>query len=378
MQSSTLYIVLNVPCMGLKLYIVLNVHTWDWSFILSWMFSHGTEALYCPRCSCMGLKPYIALDVHAWDWSFILSWMFTHGTEALYCPGCSHMGLKLYIVLDVHTWDWSFILFWMFMQWVYCSCHTVLAKHFEVFLCLNSLGLTQRVCISYLGHKTSDWVKSQISLLSDPQEPLLANCQELESRMILACHAPWQPLQRHSAGHLGGLTTRQLAEKMLDEQWQRVDILAQCQNYRDGLPQKKIGGGCLLNCLSCPPSDSTGQGIELKSLGFMCMCSMLSRWRGWGLGLEASAGMGWGWGPLMQRIWSDRGRSSLLHLNIFAVYYELFDKLYSCALCPFLLHLLSFMHNNTEDSRLLAVTSWQAELSLFAVSSTLFTVVSMY
>ena len=29
MQSSTLYIVLNVPCMGLKLYIVLNVHTWD-------------------------------------------------------------------------------------------------------------------------------------------------------------------------------------------------------------------------------------------------------------------------------------------------------------------------------------------------------------
>ena len=42
--------------------------------------------------------------------------------------------------------------------------------HFEILY----LQLTKLLRISYLEHKTNDWVRSKINFLVDPQEPLLA------------------------------------------------------------------------------------------------------------------------------------------------------------------------------------------------------------
>ena len=54
------------------------------------------------------------------------------------------------------------------------------------------------------------------------------------------CHTPWQPLQNHLSGHLGGWAMPWLAEEMLDGQHQRVDISAHARTGHKGLLQKRL------------------------------------------------------------------------------------------------------------------------------------------
>ena len=58
--------------------------------------------------------------------------------------------------------------------------------------------------ISYLEHKTIDWVQDEMNFLVGPQEPLLANVKETETCMVRACHTPRQRLQTRLSGHVGG------------------------------------------------------------------------------------------------------------------------------------------------------------------------------
>ena len=64
--------------------------------------------------------------------------------------------------------------------------------------------------ISYMEHKTNDWVRKKINLLLNALEPRVENCQETETCMVRACHVPRQPLQNHPPRHpmFGGWATR--------------------------------------------------------------------------------------------------------------------------------------------------------------------------
>ena len=77
----------------------------------------------------------------------------------------------------------------------------------------------------------------------------------METHLVQACHAPQQPLKNHLSGHLGagrgGDAELWLAEEMLNEQCQRVDIPAHARTAHNGLPYP-----------SCPLNDQMSQGTE--------------------------------------------------------------------------------------------------------------------
>ena len=59
------------------------------------------------------------------------------------------------------------------------------------------------LCISYLGHKTNDWVQSKISLLVGPQEPLLATVKRWKlawSGHVTRHNILSKPSSRHCGG----------------------------------------------------------------------------------------------------------------------------------------------------------------------------------
>ena len=58
--------------------------------------------------------------------------------------------------------------------------------------------------------------------------------------MAGARHTPWQPLQNHPSGHLGGWVTPWSAEGMLDGQHQRVDIPTRTSTAHKGLQQRRL------------------------------------------------------------------------------------------------------------------------------------------
>ena len=94
--------------------------------------------------------------------------------------------------------------------------------------------------ISYMEHKTNDWVRKKINFLVNALDTRVENCQETETRMVRACHTPRQPLQNHPSGHFGGWATPWSAEEMLDGQHQRVDIPAHARFAHKGLLQKRL------------------------------------------------------------------------------------------------------------------------------------------
>ena len=92
--------------------------------------------------------------------------------------------------------------------------------------------------ISYLEHKTNDWVRSKINFLMGPQEPLLVTVKR--RTLTWFGHVTRQPLQNHPSGHLEGWTTPWSAEKVLDEQHQRADIPAHVRTAHKSLLQKRL------------------------------------------------------------------------------------------------------------------------------------------
>ena len=118
--------------------------------------------------------------------------------------------------------------------------------------------------ISYLAHKTNDWVWSKINLFMGPQEPFLATVK----RRKLAWFG--NVLHRDSLskailqGTLEGGRRRGRQRKC----W--MDKISghpcPCQNCSQGPPSEKTGRGSLLNSPSCPPDNPISQGTELKLL----------------------------------------------------------------------------------------------------------------
>ena len=62
----------------------------------------------------------------------------------------------------------------------------------------------------------------------------------MQTYLVQACYAPWQPLQNHRSRHLGGWAMPGSTEEMLDGQHQRVDIPAHAGIAHDGLLQKRL------------------------------------------------------------------------------------------------------------------------------------------
>ena len=92
--------------------------------------------------------------------------------------------------------------------------------------------------ISYLEHKTNDWVQSMINFLMGPQEPLLAT---VKRRQLPWVGVPYtiKASSNHPLGHFGGWMMPWLAEKMLDGQHQREDIPAHARPAHKDLLQKR-------------------------------------------------------------------------------------------------------------------------------------------
>ena len=119
--------------------------------------------------------------------------------------------------------------------------------------------------VSYLEHKTNDWMWSKINFLVELQEPLLATVQS-ETCMVQACYMPWQPLQNHPSGHLAGCAMLWSADEKLNGQHQRVDISPHAWSAHKGLLQKRLQEGHCRIVSHVPLDDPTSQGTELNWL----------------------------------------------------------------------------------------------------------------
>ena len=95
------------------------------------------------------------------------------------------------------------------LKCVICGCETwtLLADSKKRIQAFETECLRKLLFISRLEHKTNDWVRSKISFLVGPQEPLLATVK----RQKLACFGH---VTRHDSlsktipsGHLGGWAT---------------------------------------------------------------------------------------------------------------------------------------------------------------------------
>ena len=85
------------------------------------------------------------------------------------------------------------------------------------------------------------------------------NCEETETGMVRAGHAPQQSLQNHPSGHLGGWTTPWSAEEMLDGQHQRLDVPAHARTADKGLLKKSLEEDL---CCIVPHVPATTQSVK--------------------------------------------------------------------------------------------------------------------
>ena len=88
------------------------------------------------------------------------------------------------------------------------------------------------------------------------------NCREMETCTVWACYTPWQPLQNHPSGHLGGRATPWSAEEMLGGQHQRVDIHAHARAAHKGLLRKGLEQGLCWIVPHVPLSSQSVKGLS--------------------------------------------------------------------------------------------------------------------
>ena len=93
-------------------------------------------------------------------------------------------------------------------------------------------------------HKTTDWVRSKINFLVDPQEPLLVTLER--QKLAWFGHVTRHPSLSKTtlSRHLGGWATSWSAEGMLDGQHQKVDVPAHARTAHKGLMQKRLEDLC--------------------------------------------------------------------------------------------------------------------------------------
>ena len=134
-------------------------------------------------------------------------------------------------------------------------------KRIQVFesKCLRTL-----LCISYLDHKTSNWVWSKSNSLVGPQELLLATVKKWKL-------AWFGHVTRHSfsktilQGILEGGQHRDQQSKWTTS---KSGHPCQCQNCSQQRPAEKTGRGSLLKCRSCPPGNPTRQWTDLNGVPY--------------------------------------------------------------------------------------------------------------
>ena len=126
--------------------------------------------------------------------------------------------------------------------------------------------------ISFLEHKTNDWVRSKINFLVDPQEPFLAAVMRRNlhsSGMSHATTASPKPSFRAPWRVGDAVVGRGNAGWTRSKCWHPCP----CQNCSQGPPVEKNWRGSLLNRPSCPPPhsphphprrDPIGQRTELN------------------------------------------------------------------------------------------------------------------
>ena len=137
-----------------------------------------------------------------------------------------------------------------------CKTWTLLASYEKGTEAFETKCMRKLLRVSYLEHKTNDWVRSKINFFVGPQEPLLAtvssgNCLFWQLS-LLATAKGWKiawlgHVTRHDSlsktilsGHLGGWVTPWSAEEMLDGQQQRVDIPVHTRTAHKGHQQKRL------------------------------------------------------------------------------------------------------------------------------------------
>ena len=118
--------------------------------------------------------------------------------------------------------------------------------------------------IFFLEHKINKWVQSKINFLVGPQELLLATVKR-QTLAWFGHHTPWQPLQSHSSGHLGGWMIMWSAEEMLaGRQHQRVDIPVYARTAHKGFLQKRQEEDLCWIIPHVPPDDPIGQATKMS------------------------------------------------------------------------------------------------------------------
>ena len=138
-------------------------------------------------------------------------------------------------------------------------CLLTLKKRVNIF---GTKRLRKLLRISYLEHKTNDWVRSNINFLMGPQEPLLATVRRLKPAWFghVTRHDSLSKTILQGTLEGGRRSGRQRKCWMDNIKGKRP---CPCQNGSQGPPAEKIGRGSLPNRLSCPHDDPIGQGTEL-------------------------------------------------------------------------------------------------------------------
>ena len=115
-------------------------------------------------------------------------------------------------------------------------CLLTLKKGIQAF---ETKLLRKLLCISYLEHKSNDWMWSKVKFLVGPHEHFLVLSRHSNLHGLSMSHT-MTASQKHPSGHLGGRVMPRLAQAMLVGQHQRVDIPAHARTAHKGLLQKRL------------------------------------------------------------------------------------------------------------------------------------------
>ena len=118
--------------------------------------------------------------------------------------------------------------------------------------------------ISYLDHKTNNWVRSTINFLVGPEEPFLATVKRRKLAWFgYVTHRDSVSKAILQATLEGGRRRGRQRKCWMDK---ISGHPCPCQNCSQGPPSEKTGRGSLLNRPSCPLDNPISQGTELKLL----------------------------------------------------------------------------------------------------------------
>ena len=121
-----------------------------------------------------------------------------------------------------------------------CETGTLLADSEKRTRTFETKRMRKLLCISYLEHKTNDWVRGKIKSLVGPQEPLLPTVKREKlawfGNVTFHDSLPRIILQ----GTLEGGRRRDRQKKVLDGQHQIVYILAHTRTPHNGLLQERL------------------------------------------------------------------------------------------------------------------------------------------